>query len=308
MNATNLANFLAYHPSNKGYVGELPFPSGWGNESWTATIDGVTLTARADALARQGKAAKVPVILGSSHNAGTAIATECRTCKRYIPMTLGENRFVRWAKGNFPEQWSAAVLSTYPLDHHTPFWAASSALTDYIFKCPTQRAARVLSQASAPAVFEYNFVIDPVGVKVRPTDNYGYRGTPCSPGSQGVAVGFDVLFFLNGGETKSLATQYEKDTALKLLQYLRNFAWSGDPNVSPPQTKKMPLQHWPAFSNQTHQKLWIGPPAQGNISVQNDTRGLSCSLWQRYWDAGEPLPGTDSFTSESRIAEVPFFV
>merc|ERR1712232_547029 len=108
-------------------------------------------------------------------------------------------------------------------------------------------------------------------------------------GSQGVAIGSDALFFLKA--RSRLATTYEKDIATALLQYVRNFAWSGDPNVFPPWLRQnLSLKRWPAYENQTHLKLWIAPPAQGNITVQNDTRGLRCPVWDSYWNAGEPLP------------------
>lgn len=194
---------------------------------------------------------------------------------------------------NFPEPWDSKLLQAYPLHEYKPFWAAASALTDYVFKCPTQHAASLLGNRTGLQVFEYNFILDPVGPRVRPQHTYGgwtYKGDPCGAGRQGVAIGFDVMFFLKSMSIAS--TQYEKDTAAALLQYLRNFAWSGDPNVYPPHVQvKTTLPHWPALTRGSHQKLWIGPPSQGNITVQNDTRGLKCNLWQDYFRAGEPMPG-----------------
>jgi carboxylesterase type B len=300
LNATILSDFLAFRPAHKGYSGELPFPNGWSNATWAPTIDGVTLTAPADVLARQGHAAKVPVILGSSHNAGTSIATKCRTCRHYLPMTMGENAYMKWTQENFPEPWATKLHGTYTLDKYKPFWAAATALTDYAFKCPTQRAARFLTRPSGPEVFEYNFIVDPVGANVRPSDySYGYAstGTPCTAGRQGVAIGFDVMFFLMS--PGYLATEYEKNTASALLAYLRNFAWSGNPNSFPPRTAKTDVPHWPVYRNHTGQKLWIGQPSQGNITVQNETRGLHCDMWLEYWSQGEPLPTDGVSTSHA---------
>jgi hypothetical protein len=204
-------------------------------------------------------------------------------------MTMSERAYRKWTQRNFPDPWATELLSTYPVRKFKPFWATADALTDYVFKCPTGRASRFLSQKSGPAIFEYNFAVNPVG-QVRPADQYGYKGTPCATGSQGVAIGYAVLFFFR--VQRSLATEYENTVASELLEYLRNFAWSGDPNVFPPYVAKkqrMSLTHWPAHTNVTREKLWIGMPKDGNTTVQNDTRGLSCELWNRYWLAGEPL-------------------
>merc|ERR550537_1453488 len=123
---------------------------------------------------------------------------------------MGEHSYYTWAERNFPESWAKEVIASYPLTNNTPFWAASGALTDYIFKCPTQRASRYLTTTSGPSVFEYNFIVDPVGSALRPAA-WGYHGDPCTAGRQGVGILFDVMFFLNF--PRGLATDYEKAIA-----------------------------------------------------------------------------------------------
>jgi carboxylesterase type B len=287
-----LTELLKPGPSDKGYGVELPFSESWTNSSWTATIDGVTLTEQPEVLARQGLAANVPLILGSAHNAGTSIASECSTCRKYLHMTMRERQYMKWVDDNFPKPWSEQLLKIYSVDRDKPFWAAAKALTDYVFKCPTDRAAQFLTQPGGSAnVFVYNFDVNPVGPYARPEDAYGGNGDPCEAGSQGVALGSDLAFFLN--EHHSLSTQYEKDLSSEMSQYFRNFAWSGDPNIFPDwiHQRRVELTRWPAFENQTHQKLWIGMPSAGNITVRNITKGVSCDLWNAYWKAGEPIPG-----------------
>lgn len=220
-------------------------------------------------------------------------------------MTLSEKGYHKWLLDNFPPQLVSDLLSTYSVNHSKPFWAAAEALTDYVFKCPTSRAARYLTRTSGgPQIFEYNFELDPVGPTPRPTQ-YGYKGpikgSPCSPGSQGVAINYDAMFFMSA--PRFLATGYEKDTSSQLLTYLRNFAWSGNPNIFPPRAKNTTLTVWPEHRNKTHQKLWIGPPSQGNITVKQDTKGLNCILWNAYLLDGEPLPGGEPLSSVDGLGE-----
>jgi carboxylesterase type B len=286
-----LTEFLQVGQADKGYMGQaLPFPNGWINSSWTATIDGVTLTAPADLLARQGKAMEIPVILGSAHDAGTSIATQCRTCRHYIPMTMGEKQYGRWLRNNFPEPWSAKVLEAYSLDERKPFWSVAHALTDYGFKCPTYRASNFLAQRSKAEIFVYNFHVDPVGPKVRP-EVMEMPSSPCTEGSQGVSLGSDVLFFMD--VRNRMATTNERLLASALSQYLRNFAWSGQPNTFPPHVKTTPLIRWPAYDDSTRLKLWIGSAWEGNITVKNISEGMSCDLWDAYWKSGEPSQESD---------------
>jgi carboxylesterase type B len=259
---------------------QLPNPTNWQSFSWAPTIDGVILTGTSQDLARQGKLHKVPIMLGSSNDAGTAVATWCRTCHERVAMTLREQQYNNWAELNFPEPWASRILETYSLREFKPFWAVSHALTDFVYKCPTFRAAELLLKpANNVSLFLYNFAIDPVGSELRHDD-------PCSPGNQGTNLGSDLPFFLF--TTKLLATDYEKDAARVLSHYIRNFAWSGDPNLFPPNTRKLQLPEWPLLHNLTRDKLWIGMPKDGNISVRRVASGLKCSLWNDYWNAGEP--------------------
>lgn len=141
-----------------GFVGELPFPDGWSNASWTPTIDGVTLTDAAHKSARRGDVVRVPVIMGSSGDAGGSVAKMSRTSKKFLPMTLPERKYYEWAEANFPHPWSQRLLETYSVNKSKPFWAAVRALSDYVFKCPTYKAALNLAQLSTMStVFLYNF-------------------------------------------------------------------------------------------------------------------------------------------------------
>ena len=227
-------------------------------------------------LNKGGEIARVPVMLGSSDNAGTSVATECPTCNEvFLPMTLEEQPYYHWVARNFPDI-RDKLLQQYSLDKYKPFWAASKALTDFIFKCPTHAAAEILAgpKVNVP-VYLYNFDVTPVG------SGFWYEadGTPCAAGTQGVNLGSEVGFFLN--HRKELATDYEMKLARALSIYVRNFAWSGDPNIPPPTTAPTPqLVRWKPFTSSEQLKLWIGMPVEGNITVRAGDTGLSCDLWR----------------------------
>ena len=96
-------------------------------------------------------------------------------------MSISAATYRLWARKNFPPPWDARVLESYTTEDFTPFFAASHAVGDLVVRCPTRRAARVLT-AFKQRVFLYSFEHAPISYKL--TD-----GGPCAPGAQGAFHG-----------------------------------------------------------------------------------------------------------------------
>jgi len=208
-------------------------------------------------------------------------------------MSISARQYNSWARRNFPAPWDGHVLSSYTTESFTPFFAASQAVGDLVVRCPTRRAARVLTADRGRRVYLYSFDHAPVSYKL--TD-----GGPCAPGAQGAFHGSEIPFVFHVADF--MMTPPESRLADAAWRYWRNFAWSGDPNQGPPwaaaDPKDAALVTWPRFDNSSEANLVLGTPPDGYLHNQtkhgDPTYRPHCGLWDDYHKSGEPPPSEDA--------------
>jgi carboxylesterase type B len=261
----------------------MPFPDGWKNSSFTPTVDGKVLVDDPAVLARQGHAAQVPVLLGCDKNEGVAFVTHCPTCSAYLKETMSENQYVKWVQRNFAQPWVDKLLKRYSTDEFTPFFAAAQATGDLVVRCPTHRAARFLQKPSGASIFLYRYTHEPLSRKL-------HSGNLCAAGAQGAFHGSEIPFFFHVPEF--LQTRHEEELGRTMVHYLRNFAWSGDPNIFPPHSHdvKVDLPVWPPFLNVTEAAMNLGTLPDGKLMITYGQLSAECWLMDAYVDAGQPVP------------------
>ena len=187
-----------------------------------------------------------------------------------------------WAHRNFPEPWASQILRRYGVLDFSPFFSASATVGDLVVRCPTYRAMEFLTKSGdTPALYSYVFDHDPVSHKL-------HSGDPCVSGdrfhvisischlhsacclvsgAQGAFHSAEIpFFFSNPG---FLGTRHEQKLSTHMATYLRNFAWSGNPNEAPPSdgADDTAPRWWPAFTNRTQTSIVLTTSPEGNISV-----------------------------------------
>ena len=272
---------LANHAGALG----MPYQDGWLNSSYAATRDGVEVPLDIDAALRGDGGggeggfgvAAVPIMLGSDRSEGVAFCSSCRTCEDYLDMTISFSQYRRWAARNFPPPWAADVLAEYTVEQFTPFFAASHAVGDLVVRCPTRRAARVLTgppPPPPPPPSPPSGVVEEEEEEAAEADAssaprlqnssgrcgrgngsspcavflYSFEhapisfkltdGGPCAPGAQGAFHGSEIPFVFHVNDF--FMTPPERRLADATWRYWRNFAYSGDPSAAPPWSKADP--------------------------------------------------------------------
>ena len=99
---------------------------------WGPTIDHALLVEDPQKTAYEGKANKVPTIIGSNMNEGTLftilnINDNYTVIKEWITQTYGV--------------YANQILQIYPLSQYqNPYWLGVEIITDSLFRCPTRRS------------------------------------------------------------------------------------------------------------------------------------------------------------------------
>jgi carboxylesterase type B len=221
---------------------------------WTPVVDGTLLHDHADILLRQGKWAKVPVIMGTNLNEGS-LFTGLKP-----DATLAD--YKAYADGRFGPTLAPVVLQQYPpsLYGNSSFWASADALTDFTMRCPTRRAASIMAESQNVFIYELRRPLDFV-VDLDP--------------NLGVFHGNDIFYifrlslFLNEQETVLSDGMIEAWTTFA-RQQVPSRQWS------PFRVKGTLLQPDDTHSGDI---MAFNVPSQ---MVRNDTLPR-CALWDTFW-------------------------
>ncbi|GAA5071318.1 carboxylesterase/lipase family protein [Nocardia iowensis] len=196
---------------------------------------------------RDGKAAKVPVLIGVNRDEYTYfVAGQTITAQQYPDLLK-----------MFGPQ-ADAVTAQYPLDRYAqPELAWSAVMTDHVFACPIADNTKSLTRTGP--VYAYEFA-DP--------DAAPLPGLPSPPPFPlGAAHGFELPYLFDLDRTPSPATSAQQALSDKMIRYWSAFVHTGDPNANG-------LPHWPRHTGD--QSLVLHPDTATTTNIHETHH---CALW-----------------------------
>ncbi|MEK8052703.1 carboxylesterase family protein [Ideonella sp. DXS22W] len=219
-------------------------------------VDGAYLTATwRDGLAA-GLAAKVPVLMGSTHDEFTAFQgqTELRT-----GAPLSASAYPAALAATYGAALGATVAGLYPLSRYdSPSLALSAAVTDSLFACGVRQSVRQLAAAGNPVwAYEFNDVNAPM--VLQPAVSFAYKAYH--------AAEIQYLFDL---PSTSLLNSAQQQLAADMLGHWVRFMRTGNPNASGSNT-------WPAYSRSDDRLLQFVPAA--STVTAGFAADHQCAVW-----------------------------
>lgn len=215
--------------------------------SWFPTVDGVNLPDTPGNLLADGKFDKIPVIVGSNANEGSLFLLLGNT---QIP---DEPAFLVFAENVVPGH-GAEVVAKYPIaTYGSAKAAATAAVGDGGFVCPTRRMARAITKAGA-ASYLYHFTYAPVGLL----------------GDLGSFHSAEVKFVLgNPSQLLSQPLTDEEITLSKaLMGYWSRFADKADPSGGD-------ALAWPKYEQASDENIVLDM----KVSTQSGLKKDLCDFW-----------------------------
>ncbi|MFI7003323.1 carboxylesterase/lipase family protein [Nocardia sp. NPDC050175] len=202
---------------------------------------------------REGKAAKVPVLIGANHDEYTSfVAGRTITAEEYpqLLQTFGAH--------------ADTVAARYPLDAYPqPVLAWSAVMTDHIFVCPIADATKSLVRTGP--VYAYEFADQNAAP---------LPGLPSPPPFPlGASHAFELPYLFDLAQATPPATPAQKILSDKMIRYWSAFIRTGDPN-------SRGLPDWPRHTGD--QDLVLNPE---KITTTDAARNHHCELW-----SGIPTP------------------
>jgi para-nitrobenzyl esterase len=217
---------------------------GPGGASWLPVIDGANLPDQPDKLLAAGKFAKVPVIIGSNKDEATlffVIGLMVNTDADYLALV----------EGIFPGQ-GAKILAQYPsATYGSAKAAATAAVGEGVFNCPTRRTARGLAAGGAP-VYLYHFTNAPKTLF----------------GDLGAFHSAEVPFIFTNPYLGISLDEDQQKLSKTMQTYWIGLAKTGDPNVNGVPT-------WPQYDATTDQNLMLDL----TITTSTGLKKAACDFW-----------------------------
>ncbi|MFI9403253.1 carboxylesterase/lipase family protein [Nocardia sp. NPDC052316] len=247
------AQCLRALPADKVAATPLQF-TGEGGDGLPGPIFGQPLLPE-DPLAafRAGKAAKVPVLIGSNHDEYTYFTAR---------QTIAAEQYPQLLTAFGPR--ADAVAERYPLTaYDQPTLAWSAVMTDYLFVCPIAGMAQSLVRTGP--VYAYQFA---------DRNAAPLPGVPTPPPFPlGASHAFELPYLFDLKDVSPPAGPAQKDLSDKMIRYWSGFVWAGDPNGKG-------LPDWPRHTGD--QTLVLEPE---NFTIADISRNHHCDLW-----SGIPAP------------------
>ena len=230
-------------------VNALPLKKGFffgAGASWGPTIDGKVLPDQPMKMVQDGKANKVPVMLGTNQDEGTLFLFLAGL------MGLTSAQYTATVTLIFGLK-TADVLKEYPVASYTsPALALADLLADLAFICPTRRSARALTAAGQSA-YVYHFTVKPSFSLLAWLGAYHSAEIP----------------FVFGNATKF--TKEEEALSGKMMGFWTTFASSGDPND--PKSSTL----WPKYDKTSDQHQVLGL----KLSTGKELKQKKCEFWDK---------------------------
>ena len=218
---------------------------------WWPVVDGLVVPADPLKLLAAGTFNKVPTLLGNNKNEGTLFVLQS-------PPT-DDASYLAFADGLLPGH-GAAIVAEYPVASFGGSFqaAASAAMTDAVFLCPTRRVARAVAATGTP-VFRYDFV--------HVMENPPFGGL-------GAFHGSELVFVLGNEIAGSFGLQPDEEPLSQLMiGYWGAMAASGSPNGG---TRFA----WPAYDATTETEIVLDTTP----STESQLQKAQCD----FWDGLEP--------------------
>lgn len=222
-----------------------PAEIGPGGAAWVPVVDGVNMPDQPAAMLAGGQFAKVPVLLGSNKDEGSiffALGLTVTSDSDY--QTLMDGMF--FGKG-------AEIVAQYPASAFggSTSKAATAAVGDGFFSCPTRRTARGFAAGGAP-VFLYYFTHAPKSL-------FGDLGSFHSA---------EVPFIFGNSYLGITLDAQQKELSKAMRGYWLGLAKNGDPNGGS-------APSWPKYDAAGDQNIVLDLA----ISSQTGLKKTECDFW-----------------------------
>lgn len=209
-------------------------------------VDGWVIPEDPCALYAQGKAADVPMLIGT--NADEATMFEMPNVAEFDTLEKYKARLSR----DFGDH-AASVLSAYPAsDDETAYRAMMALRTDIWMTLPVRRSIRWLADAGVPCYF-YHFT------RIPP-----WKAGEVLGAHHGAEIAYEFGGGVKCGQFKPDAVLADVDQRLSnvIMDFWVNFARSGDPNAAE-------LPNWPSYDSNTESYLELGDTIQPGSQLRH---------------------------------------
>ncbi len=222
------------------------------------TIDGFNLPAAPWDLAKQGRIAAVPQLVGTNHDEATFFLSADKSLRA---MTL--SNLTSMLTSLYGENITDSLLKLYPVpspEYPLPYWALVAIYTDSSMACPARQAARAAVSMGQQA-FLYQFSHVPL---ITSADKWLKSYHSCE---LAYVFQWDV----------ELLTPGERSLAAKIALLWGNMARLGSPSSS----------SWPAYNTtEEFSILFDASSDDARLTVQQHLKASECD----FWDAQPYIP------------------
>jgi para-nitrobenzyl esterase len=219
--------------------------------SWWPAVDGVVIPDNPLTLFASGSFTKVPTLLGNNKNEGTLFT--------YASPPTDPASYQALEEADFPGH-GAAIVAEYPISDYggSYFEAASDALTDGVFLCPTRQVARAIAKSGTPT-FRYDFV-HAISFPLIP-DLGAFHGSE--------------LLFVFGNKLDGLVGLQASEVPLsrEMMAYWGRMAESGAPNG-------VGAFAWPKYDVTTEPEIVLDL----TLSTETELQQSHCDFWDSIGD------------------------
>ncbi|HME80039.1 MAG TPA: carboxylesterase family protein [Mycobacterium sp.] len=205
-----------------------------------------------------GRAARVPVLIGVNHDEFTLFAA-----LRYLKMGRGVRaaEYPRLLADIFGAD-GAPVVAHYPPDHYggDASLAYSAAVTDGVFSCVADRLADSLSQGAPVYTYEFDDPHAPAPKTLR-----------AAPFPVGASHSLELRYLFTVGGTPRMDPE-QRILSDQMISYWSHFVADGAP-------KAKGLPEWPAKGGDPEHNFWMSLRPGGAKVITNFEQAHQCEFW-----------------------------